>query len=251
MDKVITFDNQLKTHDSLTPLIPFVSLLIGARGSGKTTLLLNMIFNIYNDKFDDCYIVSPTYQSDTKLQLLEKKEFLRTRKVLVKKSKYFDYLEEEDNKKSMNPVNVCLDPEKGYEILEKIRALQTRVKPKDRKEILLVLDDILGSKFIKSNDLKMFVANSRHLKTSIIISSQAYKSIEKTVRLNTTYLVLFPTGNIAELKMIYEENNTSNTQEEFIEKAKNVFNETGRHFICINALNNFKMRLIKDMNSYI
>ena len=53
----------------------------------------------------------------------------------------------------------------------------------DADNVLIILDDVLGDKLLKSNDLMKMVIKSRHLKISMIIISQSYFGIHKTIRL--------------------------------------------------------------------
>ena len=76
--------------------------------------------------------------------------------------------------------------------------------------ILLIYDDTISfKKFWNSESTIQLFFNSRHYKISIIITSQNYKSMPKSLRLNMSQMLLYFTANQDELKNIYIENSSS------------------------------------------
>ncbi len=74
--------------------------------------------------------------------------------------------------------------------------------------ILLICDDQVGSDLFVGPLRKYFVgANTRHRhhSASIIMVSQGYKEIPKTIRTGWTCLLIYKIGNMKELEVIYEE----------------------------------------------
>ena len=74
--------------------------------------------------------------------------------------------------------------------------------------LVVILDDQAG--MFKggntNNPMVNYVIRHRHVSSSVIIVTQAYKAIPKTIRTNCNALILFDIPNLSELKVIYEEN---------------------------------------------
>lgn len=72
--------------------------------------------------------------------------------------------------------------------------------------ILVILDDQAGlyRGGVNGNWQINFVIKHRHYNTSLIIVTQAYKAIPKSIRTNCNALICFEIPNKAELKVIYE-----------------------------------------------
>lgn len=74
--------------------------------------------------------------------------------------------------------------------------------------LLLVFDDLVGSTLFSNtrrNTFKMLNTNHRHLTTSIMMVSQAFKEIPRTVRTQFSCLVLFEIYSETEIMSIYDE----------------------------------------------
>lgn len=74
--------------------------------------------------------------------------------------------------------------------------------------ILILFDDLVGSSLFsnaRQNTFKMLNTNHRHLSTSLIMVSQAFKEIPKTVRTQFSALVLFEIYSDGEIEAIYNE----------------------------------------------
>lgn len=74
--------------------------------------------------------------------------------------------------------------------------------------ILLIFDDLVGSTLFnnaRQNVFKGFNTRHRHYSCSMLMVSQGYKEIPKTVRTNFTCLILFEICSEAELEVIAEE----------------------------------------------
>ena len=75
--------------------------------------------------------------------------------------------------------------------------------------ILIVFDDLVGSSLFsehKDNPFKMLNANHRHYSFSMLMVTQAYKEIPKTVRTQFSCVIVFEIANEKEVEVIYEEN---------------------------------------------
>jgi hypothetical protein len=74
--------------------------------------------------------------------------------------------------------------------------------------ILLIFDDLVGSTLFnnaRQNVFKGFNTRHRHYSCSMLMVSQGYREIPKTVRTNFTCLILFEICSEAELEVIAEE----------------------------------------------
>jgi GTPase SAR1 family protein len=104
--------------------------------------------------------------------------------------------------------------------MAQIKQFKKRGKTKhhaDRK--LLIFDDLVGSNLFantKVNPFRRLNTTLRHYSTSVIMVSQAYKEIPKTVRINTSVLILYDIANQQELEDLYAENNCGLTKDEWL-----------------------------------
>ena len=74
--------------------------------------------------------------------------------------------------------------------------------------ILFIFDDLVGSVLFggaRQNPFKIFNTRHRHYSASILMVSQGYKEIPKTIRTNWSALILFEISNDKELEVIFEE----------------------------------------------
>lgn len=150
------------------PKHPFRLYIVGASGSGKTNVLLNLLTreNMYKNYFDSILIISPTARNlDASYQVLDLDE-----------KHYFDCDES---------------------VLENIRDIQEERSARGKApKTLVVLDDIISfTKFCNSDILRQFAVMSRHWNVSMIILSQAYHNIPKTIRLQMSSVIYFKGSN--------------------------------------------------------
>lgn len=246
------FDKQVKhTGKDLYPSIPFCISLIASKGSGKTTRILNFLLEDFKGDFSNCYFFSPTFQSDDKLEQLKKQNFLKPDKKVIKNNVFI-----EEDKQQLVLKDSCIfsDPFKMEEnlkkILQDIKENTTR-KERDSKPSIFIFDDLLGSKFIACKEMVKFIANSRHFGASIIFSIQSYKGIPKSIRLNFDSVYIYPTGNVKELALIYEENVCNFSSKEFLAICKEVFIEYSYTPVVINNRNVFNYKLCLGNDSFI
>ena len=73
-------------------------------------------------------------------------------------------------------------------------------------KVLLILDDSISSKTIKSPSFRKFLLNSRHYNISVIFVSQSYMLLDRTIRINNSFLSILEVANLTNLRQIYEEN---------------------------------------------
>jgi hypothetical protein len=221
--------------EGLLPIHEFTMGLIAPKNKGKTTTIINLL-DLYKGYFHKIFILSPTVKSDEKWEFAKKMKVLAENKDLKKWiSKKIDI--EKNNREVVNPgvlegkiggyLTEKYTPEipdncffHGNEVVNAIRGILDKNKElvdllsennglktlADR--ILLICDDQVGSDLFTGRLKKYFVgANTRHRhhSASIIMVSQGYKEIPKTIRTGWTCLLIYKIGNMKEIEVIYEE----------------------------------------------
>ena len=157
------------SNTGVLPTHPFRAYVVGASGSGKSNLLISLLSrpDMYKDYFDKIFILSPTAN---KL---------------------------DDSYKILNLDEDCyFDPANGIELLKVIESIQKKNIKKagigKAPKVLIVMDDIISyKKFMRSKMLLKFFIMSRHYGISIILLSQAYHRVPKSIRLNVSTLMFF------------------------------------------------------------
>lgn len=268
--KTRPFDNQSGSGtDSFLAPLPFTLYISAAKKSGKTTLLLNMLndSNYLKGKFNRIIFVSPTASMDNKIQGLRSVEGLVSpnRKLigLLKKiqQKRKESILEDDIKTvpSISDIPTVLTDSDFHEKLEIDYLLsllndQKTIIQNFGKEyadqILIILDDSIKDKILKSNKFEDFIFKSRHYNMSVIFISQAYFALSKSLRLNNSQFLVFETGNINELKSIYEENNQGLDFKTFVSIFRDITSKP-YSFLNINWMNSKIKRLIRNFEEFI
>lgn len=119
--------------------------------------------------------------------------------------------------------------------------------------LLIVFDDLVGSSLFsgkKDNPFKMLNTNHRHHSCSMLMVTQAYKEIPKTVRTQFSCLIIFEIANEKEVDVIFEENPMKLKKESWLE-LYNHATEGDHDFLFINYQKKKKMRLMKNFTSYL
>lgn len=241
-------DNQVNKSISTEIKVPFSAMICGSKGAGKTNLILNLLLKpVYlRNKFNKCIFISPTAIMDSKINVLRNEEFLTPNKKLYnllkklkKKQKIIsdddDIIPYSDIPRSLTDDDFLEDFDIQFlsNLLKEQKYIITNYGKEYADNILIIIDDLAGQKFFKSTFMKKFLFNSRHHKLSIIINTQAYFLVDKSIRLNNSLLLLFETGNEEELKLIYQENSCNKKFKEWLEIYKYVI-EKPFNFMTIN-----------------
>lgn len=242
---------------SVLPQHEFSMLIVAPKGSGKTNFICNLLLNHYKSYFHNVLICSPTIDNDEKWDVVkETKHVLKENKKLQKI--ILRYLKKGEQNKSTLPIIVHqsgasykdkeeraekekyhgkiaesnffsnLDdlPPKIAEQQKVIHWLREMGYDQQSKyladRLLVVLDDQAGmfrnANF--NNPIVNYVIKHRHSNSSLIIVTQAYKAVPKTIRTNCNALILFDIPSLAELKSVWEEYPEGHDWEEWYELYK-------------------------------
>lgn len=255
---------------------------LAPKGKGKTTTACNLL-KFYRGYFHRIIIVSPTISSDEKWDwakeqffLLENKplkkwlhEFIQQQKpdeivqnqpsgelqeLMNKMQKFTGKIPEEDFieiGENLNEAEVKL-----LEILEDQKAMIELLhfygQPKYlANRLLVILDDLVGSTLFK---LKAWFSGvttrHRHYGTSFIQMTQAYKEIPKTIRTNSTCLLVYSIGNFKEIQVIYEEFQNDLSWEDWYDAYRYATNEE-HDFLFLNFQQEQPLRMMKNFQEFL
>lgn len=214
-----------KLKHNVLPKHEFTMALVAPKGSGKTTLLVNLL-DFYSNFFHRIIIFSPTINND------EKWEYIKNKKILVENVELKKALEKIKKKggeivsgepvpnlPSFNPkmAETCFVTEFTEEDISNIHKQQQDMIEFLKKHgytrfvadrVLLLFDDLVGSSLYsraQNAPFKVLNSNHRHESISMLMVTQAYKEIPKTIRTNFTCLILFTIHNEQEIRVIFEE----------------------------------------------
>lgn len=119
--------------------------------------------------------------------------------------------------------------------------------------LLVIFDDLVGSTLFsnaRGNPFKMLNTNHRHYSASLLMVSQAYKEIPKTVRTNFSCLVVFEIPSEKEIEVIFEENSLYMKRDEWMEMYEHAVQ--GDHdFLFINYQKSKRLRAMKNFEKIL
>ena len=244
-------DSQVNKGDSKEILkIPFSMNIVAQKGGGKTTLLLNLLSKpvFFRNKFDQIIYVSPTHKLDAKIHETINKDILKPHP--KKKNNIYNKILDTQEEEQRLFFFETFEPEFFKGLMDsQEHMIQTKGKTKS-PDILLILDDCITLDFIKSRFFLKVILNSRHYKISVILNSQTYYSVPKSIRLNTSLLVLFEITNELELKNIFAEHSCGLSNDEFLAVFKEITN-IDYNFMTVNYQGSKKKRLMLNFENYI
>lgn len=223
-----------KNHPSVNPILPqheFSMLIVAPKGAGKTNFICNLLLNknFYFGYFNQVWVCSPSVDNDDKWGVVkETKHVLCENKHL---QKILSGIKKPTPDKLPQIVsNGKQDPQKKYDgkipeadFFSNMKEVPSRIAMQNKiisnlkmkgvkhpkfaaDRILVILDDQAGLFKNGTGPMVNYVIKHRHSNTSLIIVTQAYKEIPKTIRTNCNSIILFNIPNLSELKVIYEEN---------------------------------------------
>jgi Poxvirus A32 protein len=201
--KIAALDKQVTINEN-EPLITgpksWIFLINGKRGSGKTTMMFQLLRNKaspYYRHFENIYFVSPSAANDEKLKPLIEE--------LEPEGKFYDECSEEILSEIMEKIQ---NENKNYLSEKEEFYSNPKNKKKDFKPQpfhLLILDDCIheiSGNGKKGSVYKRFITTNRHLKTSIIITTQKYNMLNTLTRSNADMLALYPSHSRQELESV-------------------------------------------------
>lgn len=255
---------------------------IAPKGSGKTTLICNILM-FYKGYFNKIIIFSPSVNADEKWDYIKKQPLLTENKKL---KAFLARLRTERKRKG----TVVYDPPINLELQDDATVTEKEFSPyigeenffaapddellvslmENQKKIidflkengetkytadrlLVIFDDMVGSELFRrsrTNPFLSFNTNHRHLGTSAIMISQAYKEITSTVRTNFTCMIIFEIANDAEVKKIYEENTVGLKEHAWLEVYNHCVSEPFG-FMYFNHQKKKDVRVMKNFEKYI
>ena len=171
------------------PQPSFRWLIVGSTGCGKSNLIKNILFTYnlgYSSYFDEIYVFSGSLDDCKEYnQLLKEHNLSRKMRVWQK-----------------------FDNEQIKALIDDIE--RTEANKKEKSRVLIVFDDQICNGMSHSNKPtvtdELFI-RGRHIKLSVIISTQALKRVNQNIRqLNTSHLTVFFGTNTRDLATVADEN---------------------------------------------
>lgn len=163
----------------LVPKLSFRLLLSGPSASGKTNAARWMLDKYYHGAFDRIILMSPTAELDpvwSKLDGLKKKDRI--------------------SKMSMRPI---------IKLLQKQEADVKKNGKGNAKKVLVIYDDTIGdNRIINSPEFLISFIRGRHFCVSCIVMTQSYTKVPRSVRLQATAVMVFPSFR-SEIERLYDE----------------------------------------------
>lgn len=228
-----------------------LAAFIGARGSGKTNAAINLALRYLNDKsLNIVYIMSPTYESNPELWVLNAKEEniftnsmdilneFRKIQALIKKA-----AKEWEDDTEYQKVYTRVVHTKRYTMSDQLEVDKRDGKPPKylpKPSPLIFIDDMMKTDIYStsnSNPFNNFCILHRHFAkvgATVFMMVQNFKSgISKIIRQNIQQFFIFSTADIGCIEAMYEEFGNVCTFETFIEIFKMATNEVN-HFLTVS-----------------
>jgi len=219
VNKEVSVKNLTKIEVPNLPTMPFRGIFQGGSGQGKTNAIVNFVrFYKDNDLFDKIYVICPT--RDLKLlSLVEDKEdfylapTFDTVETIVERIKedvrrYKRYLKDKEFYESIRHKK---EDDLTMEELSRIERME-EFPPKDPfgrfPQSLLIVDDSIGSALFstsRKNSFVNFYIRSRHQGCSVILSTQHWSGLNRSLRANATFFVIFKMNDKKQLYDIFLE----------------------------------------------
>lgn len=267
--------------NDVLPKHEFTIGIIAPKGSGKTTVIANLL-HFYKNYFHTILIFSPTVASDEKWDWVKDQKLLIENKPLQNWIKQLTQKEEDPRKVVQNrPVSTQMEdlakrdpdfdgriPEECFfseydeetlaDIMDQQMSIVKLLKKHNKTKhlanrILIVFDDLVGSSLFsgkKDNPFKRLNTNHRHYSISMLMVTQAYKEIPKTVRTQFSCVIVFEIANEKELEVIFEENPMNLKRDDWMELYQHA-TEGDHDFMFINYQKPKRLRIMKNFQQIL
>ena len=262
----------------ILPRHEFSMGLIAPKGSGKTTVICNLL-KFYKGYFNTILVFSPTVASDEKWDYVKSLDLLCDNKPLRQWLKQLQEQKEEGVQRGVvsrpKEIGLSVPPMEDFRIPEEcffsdydadtlkqimdeqmtiVKLLKKHNKSKHlANRVLIIFDDLVGSSLFgnqRSNPFKMLNTNHRHYSASLLMVSQAYKEIPKTVRTNFSCLIVFEIPNEKEIEVVFEENSLYMKRNQWMEMYE--YATEGDHdFLFINYQKPKRLRAMKNFQKVL
>lgn len=178
-------------HESfIIPNHPFRAMMLAPSKGGKSTLICNLLCKtiFYKNFFDNIFVFSPTVNVDMSYDCLKDKK-------VAKKIEFFDELDAETLEGIVSELK---------EAIKEIIA-EDDGKKSDCPQTLFIFDDFVSNTtLLNSKVFKDIFIYGRHLCTSTIVSTQAYRKFPLTLRHQLSNVFIFDLS-ARESKVVAEE----------------------------------------------
>ena len=221
--------DKLKILYSWIPIPPFRIVVIGCTGSGKSSMVYSLV---------------KTYQQ---------KEYFNYIKIYNKSIDAVDGWSSLSTKNSTITIQSNFDNNELKMLLKNIEQIQEEQKEKKRKPIktLIIFDDMIGddiSKTTKMNAIDEVFMRGRHLNISVIIVSQSYKKLNRSMRnLNLSHLIVCRV-NPSDLSMISEEHQTDIVPQDTIKEIYSQIMKNKYQFLVVDYSDNIENRFKQNFS---
>ena len=216
--------------EGIIPRFPFSMLISGRSGSGKTNVLINLLTRkeFYGNYFHYTCVFSPTAgEGDDMYDVLK----------LPKENIKNEFSEEDLN--AIIEKRKELIQRKGIEWVSR------------NSRVLIVLDDIIANThFLNSPEALMMFALLRHYLCSVIVLTQSYRKIPRSLRLNVNGTIIFPSTQ-SEIEILLEEITPSGIKKREFEKVIDYATEGQYDFLYINNHADMDKRIRKNIGEVI
>jgi hypothetical protein len=162
------------------PSPEFRWLICGSGGSGKTNMIIFLLLKYYKRVFDRFLILTPTATLDRSWKMVADDPDMQA-------------------KDDSGVAKCTIINELDRDLIRGMCETDTG------KRTLIILDDFAAQMKLRDEALNILFFRSRHAKNSVIISTQMYKAVPKSIRTNCTQLTFFNVSNAKEAKLIEEE----------------------------------------------
>lgn len=227
-----TTDFELRPYmiNNYIPVFPSSIVLVGSSGSGKTTLMVFMMKNsdMYNQYYDEIYLVSPTGRRDGLARELHlpDENIVTDSDEMIQKTKEINDISKED----------------------------FEANGKNCKKRLVIFDDLTSQRKLQNSKdfVDIFVAG-RHSGVSVICMIHKWKALNRTCR-QQAHGIFFFACNKSEKTALYDDHSGCHDKKHFFKMMDYCFQPTPEQkkpFMFINTKVDEPIRYRKNFDEVI